>query len=322
MKRIAILTSGGDAPGMNAAIRAVTRTAVERGTEILGIRRGFAGLIDGDFRPLAARDVSGIIELGGTMLESDRCVEFKTPEGRARGADSLQRAGVEGLIVIGGDGSQSGSLAFSGEGVAVNGVASTIDNDLPGSDVTIGVDTAINVALESIDRLRTTASSHRRLFIVEVMGRRCGYLALAAGLAGGAEVIVAPERELSPEEVVQRLKEARRRGKQHAMVVVAEGAQTNGQALYKYLKESGSVDFDPRLTILGHTQRGSRPYAFDRLLATRLAAKATEMLLNRESGYLVGFHNGAAVATKLADVIGRPKPLPPEFLALADTMQL
>ena len=322
MKRIAVLTSGGDAPGMNAAIRAATRTAIERGAEVLGVRRGYAGLIEGDFVPLTARDVAGIIEFGGTMLESDRCLEFKTPEGRARAAAALKQAAVEGLVVVGGDGSQAGSLAFWREGFAVNGVASTIDNDLPGSDVTIGVDTALNVALESIDRLRTTASSHRRLFVVEVMGRHCGYLALAAGLAGGAEVIVAPERELSPQQVVELLHEARRRGKRHAVVVVAEGAKTNGQALYQYLKEKRPTDFDPRLTILGHTQRGARPGAFDRLLATRLAAKAADLLVRGEAGFLVGLRHGAATATPLADALREPKPLPPEFLVLADTMQL
>lgn len=322
MKRIAILTSGGDAPGMNAAIRAATRTAIERGAEVLGVRRGYAGLIEGEFNPLTARDVAGIIEFGGTMLESDRCLEFKTLEGRGRAAMALNRAGVQGLIVIGGDGSQAGALAISKEGVAVNGVASTIDNDLPGSDVTIGVDTALNVALESIDRLRTTASSHRRLFVVEVMGRHCGYLALAAGLAGGAEVIVAPERELSPERVVQLLHESRLRGKRHAVVVVAEGAQTNGQVLHQYLLNERVMDFEPRLTVLGHTQRGARPSAFDRLLATRLAARAAELLLSDEAGFLIGYRNGAATPTPLANVIGQPKPLPPEFLALAETMQL
>jgi 6-phosphofructokinase 1 len=322
MKRIAVLTSGGDAPGMNAAIRAATRTAVQRGTAVLGVRRGYAGLIDGDFVPLSARDVAGIIEFGGTMLESDRCLEFKTPEGRARARGQLERAEVEGLIVVGGDGSQAGALALSNEGFKVNGVASTIDNDLPGSDVTIGVDTAINVALEAVDRLRTTASSHRRLFIVEVMGRHCGYLALAAGLAGGAEVIVAPEHELSPQRVVDLLHEARLRGKRHAVVVVAEGARTNGQVLFQHLREVHAVDFDPRLTILGHIQRGARPGAFDRLLATRLAARATEMLVTGKSGFLIGLRNGAATATPLAEVIGTPKPLPGEFLALAETMQL
>ena len=322
MKRIAVLTSGGDAPGMNAAIRAATRAAVQRGAEVLGVRRGYAGLIEGDFTPLTARDVAGIIEFGGTMLESDRCLEFMTQDGRVRAAAALDRAGVQGLIVIGGDGSQAGALALSNEGFAVNGVASTIDNDLPGSDVTIGVDTAINVALESIDSLRTTASSHRRLFIVEVMGRNCGYLALAAGLAGGAEVIVAPEHELSPQKVVQLLHEAHLRGKRHAVVVVAEGARTNGQVLYQHLRHEHATDFDPRLTILGHIQRGARPGAFDRLLATRLAARAAEMLVAHETGFLIGLRNGAATATPLANVIGQPKPLPAEFLALAETMQL
>jgi len=322
MQRIAVLTSGGDAPGMNAAIRAATRTAVEHGAQVVGVRRGYAGLIEGDFVPLTARDVAGIIELGGTILESDRCLEFKTPAGRSKAAAALNRAGIQGLIVIGGDGSQTGALEFSKEGFAVNGVASTIDNDLHCSDITIGVDTALNVALEAIDRLRTTASSHRRLFVVEVMGRHCGYLALAAGLAGGAEVIVAPERDMSPEQVVQLLLEARQRGKRHAVVVVAEGAQTNGNVLFQYLKDRHFSDYDPRLTILGHAQRGGRPGAFDRLLATRLAARATQMLLRGESGYLIGFLNGAATPTPLIDVIGTPKPLPAEFLSLADTMQL
>lgn len=322
MKRIAVLTSGGDAPGMNAAIRAATRTAVQRGVEVVGVRRGYAGLIEGDFVPLTARDVAGIIEFGGTILESDRCLEFKTPEGRVRARTQLNRAGVEGLIVVGGDGSQTGALALLREGFPVNGVASTIDNDLPGSDVTIGVDSAVNVALEAIDRLRTTASSHRRLFIVEVMGRHCGYLALAAGLAGGAEVIVAPEHEVSPEKVVALLHAARLRGKRHAVVVVAEGARANGEVLFQHLRDVHAADYDPRLTILGHIQRGARPGAFDRLLATRLAARATELLIARETGFLIGLKNGAATATPLAEVIGQPKPLPAEFLALAETMQL
>ncbi len=322
MQRIAVLTSGGDAPGMNAAIRAATRTAIERGAQVMGVRRGYAGLIEGDFMPLTARDVAGIIELGGTILESDRCLEFKTSAGRAKAAAVLKHADIQGLIVIGGDGSQTGALEFSKEGFAVNGVASTIDNDLHCSDITIGVDTALNVALEAIDRLRTTASSHRRLFVVEVMGRHCGYLALAAGLAGGAEVIVAPERDMLPEQVVQLLHTARQRGKRHAVVVVAEGAQTNGQVLFQYLKDKHFADYDPRLTILGHAQRGGRPGAFDRLLATRLAARATQMLLGGENGYLIGFLNGAATPTPLVDVIGTPKPLPPEFLMLANTMQL
>jgi len=322
MKRIAVLTSGGDAPGMNAAIRAATRTAVERGVEVIGVRQGYAGLMHGDFRRLTARDVAGIIELGGTMLESKRCPEFKTPEGRALAIAALHKAEVEGVIVIGGDGSQAGAYALSQEGVAVNGVASTIDNDLYGSEMTIGVDTALNIALEAIDRLRTTAFSHRRLFVVEVMGRHCGYLALTAGLAGGAEVIVTPERDLAPPTVLELLHQAHKRGKRHAIVVVAEGAQTNGAGLLKYLQESGETFFEPRLTILGHVQRGGHPGAFDRLLATRLAARATDLLLRGEVGNLIGLCHGAATPIPLADVVGKIKPLPAELLALAETMQL
>lgn len=322
MQRVAVLTSGGDAPGMNAAIRAATRTAVERGAEVLGVRRGYAGLIEGDFIHLTARKVSGIIELGGTVLETSRCEEFKTIEGRRKAISALETAGIEGVLIIGGDGSQTGACCLSQEGVRVNGVASTIDNDLYGSEMTIGVDTAVNIALDAIDRLRTTASSHRRLFIVEVMGRHCGYLALAAGLAGGAEVIVAPECELEPQAVIERLHEAHRRGKRHAIVVVSEGARTNGQALYRSLKEEKEADFEPRLTVLGHIQRGGHPGAFDRLLATRLAARAMHLLLDGEYGYLVGLLDGRATPTPLGEVVGKVKLLPPEFLELATTMQI
>lgn len=322
MQRVAVLTSGGDAPGMNAAIRAATRTAIESDVEVIGVRRGYAGLIEGDFIHLTARKVSGIIELGGTFLESARSPEFKTVEGRTRAIQALGRAGIEGLIVIGGDGSQTGALCLSREGVCVNGVASTIDNDLYGSEITIGVDTAVNIALEAIDRLRTTASSHRRLCIVEVMGRRCGYLALAAGLAGGAEVIVAPECELEPHAILELLHEAHRRGKRHAIVVVAEGARTNGQVLHHYALTDQAAYFDPRLTVLGHIQRGGHPGAFDRLLATRLAARAMDLLLKGEHGNLIGLIDGRATPTPLTEIVGKKKPLPPEFLELAHTMQL
>ncbi len=322
MRRIAVLTSGGDAPGMNAAIRAATRVATERGVEVLAVRRGYAGLIAGEITPLTARDVSGIIELGGTMLESARCEEFKTAQGRAKARAVLDKWKIEGAIIIGGDGSQAGAFSLAREGFPVNGVASTIDNDLYGSEMTIGVDTALNVALEAIDRLRMTASSHRRLFIVEVMGRHCGYLALTSGLAGGAEVIVTPECELTPHEVIERLHEAHRRGKRHAIVVVAEGAHTNGQTLYRYLLDQHEADFEPRLTILGHVQRGGHPGAFDRLLATRLAASAAGRLLNGQHGYLIGLLDGVATPTPLEEVVGKTKPLPPELIALAETMQL
>ncbi|HLV80940.1 MAG TPA: ATP-dependent 6-phosphofructokinase [Chthonomonadaceae bacterium] len=322
MRRIAVLTSGGDAPGMNAAIRAVTRRAIERNVEVFGVRRGYAGLIEADFTPLTARDVSGIIEMGGTVLETGRCPEFKTVAGQTQALSALDEWDIDGLIVIGGDGSQKGSLALAQAGVPVNGVASTIDNDLAGSEMTIGVDTALNIALESIDRLRITASSHRRMFIVEVMGRNCGYLALTAGLAGGAEVIVTPEADLPCPEVMERLHAAHCRGKRHAIAVVAEGAHTNGPTLYQFLREYHATDFEPRLTILGHVQRGGSPGAFDRLLATRLAARATDLLLDHEAGFLIGLNDGKATPTLLAEIAGKIKPLPPELLSLAQTMQM
>jgi 6-phosphofructokinase 1 len=307
---------------MNAAIRAVTRTAIDRGAEVIGVRRGFAGLIEGDFAPLSARDVSSIIELAGTVLESARSEAFRTEEGRARAVRALEANRIDGVIVIGGNGSQTGSLALSSCGVPVNGVASTIDNDLAGTEITIGVDTAVNVALEAIDRLRVTAASHHRMFIVEVMGRDCGYLALVSGIAGGAEVIVTPEHDLEPSKVLALIHEAQKRGKRHAMVVVAEGAKNGAQGLYQCLKDDPECCLDPRLTILGHIQRGGRPSAFDRLLATRLAAHATDLLLSDTHGLLVGLNDGAATSIPLADVAGKQKPLPAEFLRLAETMQL
>jgi 6-phosphofructokinase 1 len=307
---------------MNAAIRAATRTALAQGAEVVGIRRGYAGLIAGDFQELSARDVGGILERGGTILESARSAEFRTEEGLARGVRALEEARIGGVVVIGGNGSQTGALALSNAGVPVNGVASTIDNDLAGSDITIGVDSALNVAVEAIDRLRTTATSHHRLFIVEVMGRDCGYLALAAGIAGGAEVIVMPESDISPEEAVELVHDAHRRGKKHAIIVIAEGARPCTDAYYQALLQDRETCFDPRLTILGHIQRGGRPTAADRLLATRLAGRAVEMLLAGDGGKLIGTIGGSLVATPLAEIAGKSKPLPRELLDLVSIMRL
>jgi 6-phosphofructokinase 1 len=321
MKRIALLTSGGDAPGMNSAIRSTTRIAIDHGIDVYGVRRRYAGLIEGDLHPLTSRDVGGILERAGTVLESARSNEFKTHAGVDKAVRNLEKFGIDGLIVIGGNGSQAGALSLWAKGVPVNGVASTIDNDLAGSDMTIGVDTALNVALESIDRLRATASSHHRMFIVEVMGRDCGYLALAAGLAGGAEIIITPEHSMPTEEVVRRIHSAAERNKRHAMIVVAEGSKNTAQELHEALcKEKDS--FEPRLTILGHVQRGGTPSAFDRLLATRLAARATQLLLEDNSGFLVGLLDGCATPTPLEEVVGKHKPLPAELLFLADAMKL
>lgn len=318
MKRIAMLTSGGDAPGMNAAIRSVTRTGLERGWEIFGVQHGYAGLIFGELIPLGPRDVGGIIQLGGTMLHSARCPEFKTPEGRQEALQTLGKFGIEALVVIGGNGSQAGSFAISQMGFPVVGVASTIDNDLYGSEITIGVDTALNIALEAIDRLKVTASSHQRAFLVEVMGRDCGYLALMAGIAGGAEAIVIPEVETHPEDLAKDLRSAYRRGKAHALIVVAEGARYNAEELVRFFKEHRArLGFDLRLTTLGHVQRGGAPGAFDRLLATRLGAGAMECIERGETGVLVGLVKDEIVSTPLAEVVANKKQIDLSLLELA-----
>jgi 6-phosphofructokinase 1 len=318
MKRIGVLTSGGDAPGMNAAVRAVVRTGLDKGWEVLGIRRGFAGLIGGDFVPLGARDVGGIIQLGGTILGSGRCLEFKTEEGRTQALRNLQRNDVEALVVIGGDGSQTGACLLSRNSFPVVGVASTIDNDLYGSEMAIGVDTALNIALESIDRLKVTASSHRRAFLVEVMGRDCGYLALMAGITGGAEVVVIPEVEIHPEQVAKELRAAYQRGKAHAIAVVAEGAHYNAQRLTAYFQEHQErLGFELRVTTLGHVQRGGAPGAFDRLLATRFGVAAVRCLEKQQHGVLIGLLQGAVSATPLVDLISNKKTLDLELLETA-----
>lgn len=318
MKRIAVLTSGGDAPGMNAAIRAVVRCGLEQGWEVFGVQHGYAGLIADDMALLSARDVGGIIQLGGTLLGSARCPEFKTEAGRRQAISVLERRGIEATVVIGGNGSQTGNHALATMGFPTVGVASTIDNDLVGSDITIGVDTALNIALEAIDRLKVTASSHHRAFLVEVMGRECGYLALMAGIAGGAEAVVLPELQTDPEMIATELLTAYERGKSHALIVVAEGAKYNAEGLAAYFKEHQErLGFDLRVTTLGHVQRGGAPGAFDRLLASRLGAAAVEHLAAGEHGILVGLNKGAITATPLADVVGKQKRLDANLIELA-----
>jgi len=321
MKRIAVLTSGGDAPGMNAAVRAVVRTGLACGLEIYGVRRGYAGLIADDMIPLTARDVGGIIQLGGTFLGSARSHEFMTSEGRERAVAQVRQRGIHGLVIIGGNGSQQGALALSEMGMAVVGVASTIDNDLYGSDITIGVDTALNIALEAIDRLKVTASSHQRALLVEVMGRHCGYLALMAGIAGGAEDIVIPEQEVQPEVVVEGIHKAYQRGKHHALIVVAEGAKYNAERLLEYCRSHADhLGFELRVTILGHVQRGGAPTAADRLLATRLGSAASRTLARGEHGVLVGIRHGEIAATPLTDVCSMTKEVDVSMLELAQTL--
>jgi 6-phosphofructokinase 1 len=323
MKRLAVLTSGGDAPGMNAAVRAVTRAALARGWEVCGVRNGYAGLLADAIVPLAARDVGGIVQRGGTFLGSARCPEFAQAAGRAQALRNLAARRIEALVVVGGNGSQTGAASLAGEGFAAVGVPSTIDNDLYGTDVSIGADTAINVTLEAIDRLRTTASSHQRAFVVETMGRDCGYIALMAGIAGGAEVIAIPEREVLAPEIAERLRAAYRRGKTHALVVVAEGAKHGVHDLLQHFEGLGEgIGFELRLTRLGHVVRGGVPSSFDRVLATRLGAAAVDCLAEGGAGVLVGDVRGAILRTPLAEIAGRTRPADTTLLDLARVLAM
>ncbi len=322
-KRIGVLTSGGDAAGMNAAIRAVTRTAVYAGLEVMGVRKGFSGLIDGDFIPLGAREVGGIISKGGTLLKSARCLEFKTEAGQDSALRTLKKEGIEALIVIGGNGSQAGAHRLSALGMPVVGIASTIDNDLPGSEITLGVDTALNIALEAIDRLKTTASSHKRAFLVEVMGRNCGYLALMSGIAGGAEIIAIPEAPCGPETIAEIFRASNERGKTHAIGVIAEGAKFSALEISHYFKtHPETIDFDLRLTTLGHVQRGGQPTAFDRILAARFGAAAVNALLCNESNVLVGLQKGKITTTALSEIVKAKKPLDLGLLEMSRVLSI
>ena len=321
MKRIAVLTSGGDAPGMNAAIRAVTRTGLAHGFEVFGVRHGYNGLIAGDFVAYGPREVGGILSLAGTKLGTARCAEMRSAEGLDKALGELARQQIDALVVIGGNGSQTGAHALSDRGFAVVGVASTIDNDLLGTDITIGATTAIDVALESVDRLRATASSLQRGFIIEVMGRDCGYIAAMVGIAGGAETICVPEAPFTPEDVAADIRAAHQRGKSHALAVVAEGAQFDADALAQYFQANESrLGFEMRVCKLGHVQRGGAPGVSDRMLATRLGAEAVQHLKRGEHGVLVGLIGGRITATPLAEVVGRTKPLDLELLGLARTL--
>lgn len=318
MRRLAVLTSGGDAAGMNAAIRAVVRVGADRQFQVFGVQYGYTGLIAGDLFPLGARDVGGIIGKGGTMLGTTRCAQIRTDAGQVAAVQQLRRHDIEALVVIGGNGSQAAAHAVSQRGVAVIGIGSTIDNDLPGSEPSLGFTTAVDIALEAIDRLRTTAASHNRVFLVEVMGRDSGHLALAAGIAGGAEALVIPERQCQPEAVAQEIRAAYERGKSHAIVVVAEGAKYNAEQLAKYFRDhSERLGFELRITTLGHTQRGGAPGLFDRMLASELGAAAIEHLLAGCSGVLLGRVSGTIAATPLSQVVGARKVLQPAHLELA-----
>ena len=317
--RIAVLTSGGDAPGMNAAVRAVARTAFARRWEVVGVEAGYQGLLEGRFQRLNNRRVGGILQRGGTVLGTARSTQFATSEGQELAADRLQKAGVEGLVVIGGEGSLTGALRLQERGVKTVGIPATIDNDVFGTDTAIGVDTALNTALEAIDRIKDTASSHQRAHVVEVMGRRCGYLALMSGIAGGAEVVLVPEFEAKPQEIMRAFRKSWEQDKPHFIVVAAEGAPLSAEDIHKYINDTKGA-FQSRLTVLGHVQRGGSPTAFDRILASRMGTAAVKALGEGESGIMIGLGGRQTEYIPLERVVGQVRLLDAALYEMAEVL--
>ena len=313
---IGVLTSGGDAPGMNAAIRAVVRTAMANNAKILGVLNGYEGLVNGEFRPMGARDVGGILQRGGTILQTRRSERFKDPKGQREAIRRMNEAQMDGLIVLGGDGSLNGAHALAAQGIKVVGVPASIDNDIWGSDMAIGVDTALNTIMDAVDKLRDTASSHSRAFVVETMGRNSGYLAVMAAIVCGAEIVLMPEVQSTVDDVATSLENAYRRGKTHAIIMVAEGANIRAADLARILEEM-DLGFNTRVTILGHIQRGGHPTAFDRLLAARLGTKAVELLIEGQTDVMVGLKGMSIVATPLDEVISHARPAPSAYYEMA-----
>ena len=303
---------------MNATVNAVYRMGKELEVEVFGVRRGYDGLIDGDIAPIDVADLEESMQEGGTFLGTARCPEFEAEEMQLRALTILQEKGIEGLIVIGGSGSQKGTFALHRRGFPVVGVASTVDNDLYGSDISIGVDTALNTIIESLDRIRTTAESHRRVFLVQVMGRNYGYLALMSGIASAAEVIVTPEFEMEPEEVARELHRAHERGKRYAIAIIADGARNNVDQIAGYMREHlDEFDFELRVTILGHVQRGGSPTVFDRYLAARLGSAAVQALCDGNTGVLAGWKHHDVTFIPLDTVVSNRKSLSQDLWALA-----
>lgn len=314
-KAIAVMTSGGDSPGMNAAARAVVRTALYEGVEVYGINNGYQGMLDDDIVQLTSRSVSDLIQRGGTFLGTARCPEFKTPEGRKKGFDNLMKRGIEGLVIIGGDGSLTGGSLLSKEtGLPIVGLPGTIDNDVWGMDYTIGCDTAANTIVDAINKLRDTASAHRRIMLVEVMGRNSGWLAMMSGIAGGAEFILVPEVKFDMEEMCQEIKDMYVKGKRYSIIVVAEGA---GSAIEigKVVEEKTGID--TRVSVLGHIQRGGSPSVEDRMKASMLGEKAALAIISGASDVVFGFNEGKVVSVNLFDAVNNTKTLNPELVRLA-----
>lgn len=300
MKRIGVLTSGGDAPGMNAAIRAVVRKCINRDIEVFGIKNGFQGLLDGNIEEMVIGSVGDIIQRGGTILFSARCDAFLEPAGQKKAIDQLNKHQIDGLIIIGGDGSFRGAQDLTKKGYPCIGVPATIDNDIAGTDYTIGFDTALNTIIDSIDRIRDTATSHERTYVIEVMGRDAGDLALWSGLAGGAESILIPEVSEDFKDVIDRLKRGHNRGKKHSIIILAEGM---GSGIEYGERIQEATNLETRVTVLGHIQRGGSPSAFDRVLASRLAAKAVDALVAQKAGKMVGFVNNELAISNLSDIL-------------------
>lgn len=314
VNRIGVLTSGGDAPGMNAAIRAVVRMSIFHGLQVTGIKRGYLGLLKKEFVRYSLGSVADIIHRGGTILHTARCEEFKTEEGQRKAIKNLQEEGIDALVVIGGEGSMRGALALAKYGIPVVGIPATIDNDLADTELSIGFDTAVNNVVDAINKIRDTATSHERVFIIEVMGRKTGQIALYAGLAGGAESILLPEIDLDMNEVIFKLERGINRGKLHSIIIVAEGAASAINVGDEIRKRTG---LETRITILGHLQRGGTPTATDRMLASRMGAKAVELLLQGINRKMVGVAAGELLALDLEDVLGREKALDRSIWELA-----
>jgi 6-phosphofructokinase 1 len=314
VKSIAVLTSGGDSQGMNAAVRAVVRSAIYHGIEVYGVQRGFLGLINDDIRKMDLRSVGDIIHRGGTILQTARCEEFKTEAGQKKGAENLRKRGIDGLVVIGGDGSYRGALKLSQLGIKTMGVPGTIDNDIAYTDYTIGFDTAVGIVVDAINKLRDTMTSHERSSVVEVMGRHCGDIALYAGVASGAESILVPEVEYDLDEIAQRMADNFAHGKRHSIIIVAEGVG-KGETIAREIQKRNGLE--SRVTVLGHIQRGGTPTYKDRLLASQLGDFAVRKLLENESGKACGIVNGELVVTDIEKVISTKKRFNYELYELA-----
>jgi len=316
---LGVLTSGGDAPGMNAAIRAVVRTALANQARVIGITNGFEGLVNGEFRLLGARDVGGILQRGGTILQTRRSKRFADAKGQREAIRHINEAGMDGLIVIGGDGSLRGAHVLAQQGFKVVGLPASIDNDIWGTDMSIGVDTALNTIMEAVDKLRDTASSHSRAFLIETMGRNSGYLAVMAGIVCGAEIVLVPEAPITVEEVANLVEDAYRRGKNHAIIIVAEGASIRTTDLARIIDEM-DVGFKTRVTILGHIQRGGRPTAFDRLISASMGVKAVEAILEGQTDIMIGMKGMGVTTVSLAEVSEHSRSTALDYYEMAKTL--